>query len=97
MNPNSTSTTIRSTSTEVIIEFVYGSKNVAQCDMPSIKACYGEQNVSIEGKVVTVKIPVQQINKNACMDNLGGQVHATFFVYFFAIFFAIYSDNFYPN
>lgn len=63
-NPNTCSTNISQTTDQnhnpiCVIEFVYGSKRMAEYDLKDIKATYGETTVTIKENVVTVTIPVQ--------------------------------------
>ena len=57
-NPNTCAQNIRQTSDKLVIEFIYGSKNVAEHDMESIKNCYGSDKVTISGSTVTVTLPI---------------------------------------
>lgn len=64
-NPNTCSTNIGQTTDEnhnpvCVIEFVYGSKRMAEYDLKGIKDTYANaSSVTIKENVVTVFIPVQ--------------------------------------
>ena len=58
-NPNDCTTTIRTSTDNLVIEYGYTSASVANHDFSSIQDTYSHaQSVSINGKIVTVIIPI---------------------------------------